>query len=61
MVAVVGRNDLDADTANTGFADIFAVADLTDSDTSRDPHHTAELLHHIGTHIGTRYTTQSRR
>ena len=61
VVAVVGRNDLDADTANTGFADIFAVADLTDSDTSRDPRRTAELLHHIGTHIGIRYTTQSRR
>ena len=59
VVAVVGRNDLDNDTASTGFADIFAVADLTDSDTSRDPHHTAELLQHIGTRIGTRYTTQS--
>ena len=59
VVAVVGRNDLDDDTATTGFADIFAVADLTDSDTSRDPQRTAELLHHIGTHIGTRYTTQS--
>ncbi len=59
VVAVVGRNDLNNDTATTGFADIFAVADLTDSDTSRDPQRTAELLHHIGTHIGTRYTTQS--
>ncbi len=59
VVAVVGRNDLDNHTATTGFADIFAVADLTDSDTSRDPQRTAELLHHIGTHIGTRYTTQS--
>jgi len=59
VVAVVGRNDLDNDTATTGFADIFAVADLTDSDTSRDPQRTAELLRHIGTHIGTRYTTQS--
>ena len=55
VVAVVGRNDLDNDTATTGFADIFAVADLTDKDTSRDPRRTAELLHHIGTHIGTRY------
>ena len=59
VVAVVGRNDLNNDTATTGFADIFAVADLTDSDTSRDPQRTAELLRHIGTHIGTRYTTQS--
>ena len=55
VVAVVGRNDLDADTANTGFADIFAVADLTDGDTSRDPRRTAELLQHIGTQIGTHY------
>ena len=55
VVAVVGRNDLDNHTATTGFADIFAVADLTDKDTSRDPRRTAELLHHIGTHIGTRY------
>ena len=55
MVAVVGRNDLDNETANTGFADIFAVADLTDSDTANDPQRTAELLQHIGTHIGARY------
>ena len=59
VVAVVGRTDPNNDTATTGFADIFAVADLTDSDTSRDPQRTAELLHHIGIHIGTRYTTQS--
>ena len=38
---------------------MFAIADHTDGDTSRDPQRTAELLHHIGTHIGTRYTTQS--
>ena len=55
VVAVVGRNDLDDDTA-TGFADVFAVADLTDTDTSRDPQRTAELLHHIGIQIGTRYS-----
>ena len=53
VVAVVGRNDLDAGTANTGFAGVFAVADLTDNDTSRDPRRTAELLQHIGTQIGT--------
>ena len=41
---------------HTGFADIFAVADLTDSDTSRDPRRTAELLQHIGTQIGTNYS-----
>src|SRR6476646_11171344 len=58
VIAVVGRNDLDNNTATTGFAAIFAVADLTDSDTSRDTQRTAELLHHIGTHIGTRYATQ---
>jgi glycerate 2-kinase len=55
VVAVVGRNDLDADTA-TGFADVFAVADLTDSDTSRDPQCTAELLQHIGIQIGIRFS-----
>ena len=55
VIAVVGRNDLDDDTANTEFADIFAVADHTDSDTSRDPQRTAELLQHIGIQIGTRY------
>ena len=55
VVAVVGRNDLDDET-DTGFADIFAVADLTDSDTSRDPRRTAELLQHIGTQIGTNYS-----
>lgn len=54
-VAVVGRNNLHHHTANTGFAGIFALADLTDRDTSRDPHRTAELLRHIGTHIGTNY------
>ena len=55
VVAVVGRNDLD-NVFDTGFADIFAVADLTDSDTSRDPRRTAELLQHIGTQIGTHYS-----
>ena len=55
VVAVVGRNDLGDATAGSGFADIFAVADLTDDDTSQDPHRTAELLHHIGTQIGHRY------
>ena len=54
VIAVVGCNDLDRDTA-TGFDDVFAVADLTDTDTSRDPQRTAELLQHIGIQIGTRY------
>ena len=51
VIAVVGRNDLDDDTANTQFADVFAIADLTDGDTSRNPQRTAELLQHIGTRI----------
>ena len=59
VVAVVGRNDLGDDTAASGFAEVFAIADLADADTSRDPHRTAELLHHIGTQLGTRCTTQS--
>jgi glycerate 2-kinase len=46
VVAVVGRNDLDEGTA-TGF---------TDTDTSRDPQHTAELLQHIGIQIGNCYS-----
>lgn len=57
VIAVVGRNDLDHDAASTQFADVFAIADLTDSDTSRDSHRTAELLQHIGAQIGTRYAT----
>ena len=51
VIAVVGRNDLDDATANNQFADIFAVADFADGDTSRDPERTAELLQHIGTRI----------
>lgn len=54
VVAVVGRNDLDPSAA-TPFADILAVADYTDDDTSRDPQRTAELLQHIGNQIGTRF------
>ena len=55
VVAVVGRNDLGDDTA-TAFADVYAVADLTETDTSRDPQRTAELLQHIGIQIGNRYS-----
>ena len=58
VIAVVGRNDLDHDATSTQFTDIFAIADLTEDDTSRNPHRTAELLQHIGTQIGTRYATQ---
>jgi glycerate 2-kinase len=57
VIAVVGRNDLD-DTVNTDFADVFAVADFADGDTSRDPLRTAELLQHIGTQIGSRWVRQ---
>ncbi len=56
VVAVVGRNDLDDDTARTHFDDVFAVADLAEGDTSRDPRRTAEVLQHIGTQIGAQYT-----
>ena len=52
VIAVVGRNDLGDTTAASGFADVFAVADLTNSDTSRDPQRTAQLLEHIGAQIG---------
>ena len=55
VVAVVGCNDL-GDAAASGFADVFAVADLATSDTARDPHRTAELLQHIGAQIGARYS-----
>jgi glycerate kinase len=51
VIVVVGRNDLDDATANNQFADIFAVADYADGDTSRDPERTAELLRYIGTRI----------
>ncbi len=59
VVAVVGCNDLDDDTAKTHFTDVFAVADFADGDTSRDPHRTAEVLQHIGTQIGGRYRPNS--
>lgn len=49
VVAVVGRNDLGKDRAP--FAGIHAVADLTDSDTSRDPEQTALLLRRIGAQL----------
>ena len=60
VVAVVGRNDLDNDSADTGFADIFAVADLTTATPPRSAPH-RRTLQHIGTQIGTRYATQGRR
>jgi glycerate 2-kinase len=54
IIAVVGRNDLER-SASTGFTDVLAVADYTDTDTSRDPQRTAELLQHIGNEIGSRF------
>lgn len=54
VIAVVGLNDLNSCAASP-FGDIFAVADYTNDDTSRDPQRTAELLQHIGTQIGTRF------
>jgi glycerate kinase len=53
VIAVVGRNDLDG-TVDTDFADVVAMADFAEGDTSRDPARTAELLQHIGTQIGSR-------
>ena len=56
VVAVVGRNDLGDNAAGTHFADVLAVADYAERDTSGDPWHTAELLQHIGTHVGRKYS-----
>ena len=56
VVAVVGRNDLGGNAADSHFADVLAVADYAERDTSGDPWHTAELLQHIGTHIGRKYS-----
>lgn len=55
VVAVVGRNDLDEETTKTRFADVYALADLAETDTAHDPRRTAELLQHIGTQIGSCY------
>ena len=59
VIAVVGRNDLDAETTQPHFAEVLTVADLAGTDTSHDPGHTAELLQRIGTHIGWRYAAVS--
>ena len=56
VVAVVGRNDLEPRRQHRVHR-VFAVADLSDTDTSRDPQRTAELLQHIGTQIGSRFVT----
>jgi glycerate kinase len=55
VIAVVGRNDLD-DDVNTQFADVFAVAEFAEGDTSRDAERTAEILQHIGSRIGSRFS-----
>ena len=57
VIAVVGRNDLGSSAAGSPFADVIAVADLTNRDTTREPKCTAELLQHIGTQIGRRFAT----
>jgi glycerate 2-kinase len=57
VIAVVGRNDLGADAVGTPFSDVITVAELADTDTSRDPHRTAQLLQHIGTRIGRKLGT----
>ena len=61
VVAVVGRNDLDNDSADTGFADIFAVADLTDSDTSKIRTAPQNCCSTSEPRSGPRYATQGRR
>ena len=56
VIAVVGRNDLDDDTP-TQSSPMFSRSPIsTEEDTSRDPRRTAELLQHIGTQIGVRYS-----
>jgi glycerate kinase len=53
VVAVVGRNDLASPTEL--FRDVYAVADIAGTDTSRDPRGTATTLRRIGAAIGHRY------
>jgi glycerate kinase len=55
VIAVVGRNDLNDDAAKGNFADVLAVSDLADSDTSSDPKRTTEILERIGKQIGNRH------
>jgi glycerate 2-kinase len=57
VIAVVGRSDLE--TNDAPFADVYAVADIADDDTSRDPHRTAEVLQHIGSQIGNSYAART--
>ena len=59
VIAVVGRNDLDDDTARTHFDDVFAVADLAEGDTSRDPRRTALILRRLGTLITRQFAATS--
>ena len=58
VIAVVGRNDLDDDTASTGSPTCSPSPTSPTTDTSRDPQRTAELLQHIGTQIGNRWVHQ---
>jgi glycerate kinase len=50
VIAVVGRNDLVHPTPL--FADIYAVADHSETDTANNPQRTATCLQQIGTRIG---------
>jgi hypothetical protein len=53
VFAVVGRNDLDAQHAGP-FTRIYAVANHSPTDTTKDPQQTAACLTQIGTIIGQR-------
>jgi glycerate 2-kinase len=53
VIAVVGRNALDRPSSL--FAETYAVADRTESDTSNDAGRTAIELQHFGTQIGQRH------
>lgn len=53
VVAVVGRNDLASPSEL--FRDVYAVADIAGTDTSRDPRGTASMLRRIGAAIGHRF------
>ena len=55
-VAVVGRNSL---TAPAPFAEIYAVAELSEADTAGDPVRTAALLRQIGADIGRRHAVST--
>ncbi|MGW0163047.1 glycerate kinase [Mycobacterium sp. NPDC003323] len=57
VYAVVGTSELAP--ADTPFADIFSVAGIAGTDTSRDRGRTTDLLEHIGRVVGRRLRTSS--